>query len=633
MADHADRYHPIESYSRRAGGSIHAEPWSGRPKSGYDSLNMESVEESSTQHSHEEIVATQHSTLGQRLRRLWLWEILACMLSLVSIVAVIVVLLYEDGKPLDQWPWSVGPTAVVAFISTIAKASMLMAVTEVLGQLKWQHFYGQPNRLLDLQRFDDAGRSPYGALQLLARKHVKTTLASLASIIVLVSLLVDPFMQLVFAFPSESHKEPDGIASFNITESYDPNGSTFDAHMTAYTASSMNADMQSTIIGAVGSPFDDAANSCSTGNCTWSNVTTLGVCSECANVTDQVKIKCPGRTTANNGQYQCNYFMPSGRNVSGFIFRAGATGDDFPTQWNSTASAASSLDRSPAGSPALLTEFDAVQFQASLEPGADFESFLHKPVAWHCQFTLCLKTYESINVTDGKVALAPSRSIETRLVHTGNTTANISEPIGPGLYGIALLDVLRQAEDSANTATYLVNQADEAALAAYLEEMFSTGWGQRGFGASSSYASSLATVPNLGFEFSRAADLGQTAQNIADAITETMRNTRNATAAAAGGQALRTRIYIRVQWGFVALPVALALGSLVLVVIMIVSSVRGDLPVWKNSSLALLSHSVEGWAWQPDDLAGPLAMEKMAGMVSVVLPKGSDELVFRRSGG
>lgn len=158
----------------------------------------------------------------------WVWEIGACVLVIASFAATLVVLAIEDGKPLEQWPWSVGPTAVVSFITAITKSSLLFAVTEVIGQLKWHHYEGKTRPLTHLQTFDDAGRGPLGAAALLWNHHAWSLRGSLAAIVVITSLFLDPFIQLVFAFPSQSRLDTSGAGTFHSTQVYDPNGNIYD---------------------------------------------------------------------------------------------------------------------------------------------------------------------------------------------------------------------------------------------------------------------------------------------------------------------------------------------------------------------------------------------------------------------
>lgn len=67
------------------------------------------------------------------LERVWLWEVSACILGIMSLGAIVGVLVYEDGRPLDNWHLIIAPTAVVSFLGTLAKSSMLLALSEVLS--------------------------------------------------------------------------------------------------------------------------------------------------------------------------------------------------------------------------------------------------------------------------------------------------------------------------------------------------------------------------------------------------------------------------------------------------------------------------------------------------------------------
>ncbi|KXH62397.1 hypothetical protein CSAL01_00560 [Colletotrichum salicis] len=138
------------------------------------------------------------------IHRLWLWEIAASALSLACMASIIGVLSYEQGRRLDRWGLGKGsltPTVVVSFLGTLAKSACLLVLTEVISQLKWLHFQNTPQKLSDLQLFDNASRGPWGAFQLASIRNRKTILASFASILVVLSLLVDPFIQSVFSQP------------------------------------------------------------------------------------------------------------------------------------------------------------------------------------------------------------------------------------------------------------------------------------------------------------------------------------------------------------------------------------------------------------------------------------------------
>lgn len=167
----------------------------------------------------------------------WLWEILAVLFSLVCVITIIVVLRYEDGRFLDQWNLKISVNAVVSFIGALAKSSFMLAIVEIISQLKWLHFQRQPQRLEDLNTYDESSRGPWGSVKLLALGYVdkKSLLASWAALVTIFALFVDPALQLVIVQPSKlapSSQQP--APAFQVSQVYDPNDYPDDGHLTFY---------------------------------------------------------------------------------------------------------------------------------------------------------------------------------------------------------------------------------------------------------------------------------------------------------------------------------------------------------------------------------------------------------------
>jgi hypothetical protein len=132
----------------------------------------------------------------------WRYETLSLIASIAAVVAIVVVLCYFDGKPVPDWPVGITLNALVSVLSTISKAAMIAAVASCISQLKWMWF-GQSRPLRDFELFDDASRGPWGALQLIVRKH-SIHLVGLGAIITVVALLVDPFIQQIIAYTPQN---------------------------------------------------------------------------------------------------------------------------------------------------------------------------------------------------------------------------------------------------------------------------------------------------------------------------------------------------------------------------------------------------------------------------------------------
>lgn len=167
------------------------------------------------------------------LKDTWWLELTACIFSLACFVAIAAVLLFAHNRPLSSWHLDVSPNTVVSFIATVATSSFLFALSEVVSQLKWLHFQNSAHPLLELEHFDSASRGPLGSLNLVRRHHVRTKLASWAAVVVILSLLVSPFVQLIITFPTPTLPSGSGVNStFGVASLYDPTSTVIDGHDT-----------------------------------------------------------------------------------------------------------------------------------------------------------------------------------------------------------------------------------------------------------------------------------------------------------------------------------------------------------------------------------------------------------------
>jgi hypothetical protein len=104
---------------------------------------------------------------SQRHNHGWLWELLSCLLSLFSLIAIIIILKHYDGEPIQDAPQSVTLNSLLAIFITLAKAGLMVPLAEALSQLKWVWFREAERPLIDFQTFDEASRGPIGGFRLL----------------------------------------------------------------------------------------------------------------------------------------------------------------------------------------------------------------------------------------------------------------------------------------------------------------------------------------------------------------------------------------------------------------------------------------------------------------------------------
>ena len=114
----------------------------------------------------------QYSSSGNVVKR-WLLEIISWIISAMCMGAIVGVLIYfRDDKP-PRWKLGLTLNTLVAVLSKVASATLLLPASEALGQLKWSWFQGGSKRLWDFEIFDNASRGPWGSLLLLIRTKGK----------------------------------------------------------------------------------------------------------------------------------------------------------------------------------------------------------------------------------------------------------------------------------------------------------------------------------------------------------------------------------------------------------------------------------------------------------------------------
>lgn len=154
---------------------------------------------------------------------LWRYELLSMIVSVGALLSTVAVLFAFDGKSMSHWKAIAQPNTVVSALSTLAKSSMLMVISQGLGQLKWEHFEQRPRRLIDFEIFDGASRGPWGALELLYSIRWRALVGSTGAIITVLAVSMDPFAQQVIQFDSRLVKARNMSSAIGAARTYDMN--------------------------------------------------------------------------------------------------------------------------------------------------------------------------------------------------------------------------------------------------------------------------------------------------------------------------------------------------------------------------------------------------------------------------
>lgn len=233
----------------------------------------------------------------------WWTEICSSLLALGCILAIVVVLVVHQGRPLPGWPSLISINSLIAVFTAVFKAALIFPVAEGLGQLKW-NWFDRPEKLGDLVLFDSASRGPWGSFKLLMN-HVtrpqRGYLATLGALITVAALAIDSFSQAIV-----NHRGCEAVADFgraavSRTNNYSTNP--FDIFNTrGYTFENLDLEMEKAIEGGLTDRTkvaDLAGFECASGNCTFEQegggpyFSSLAMCHSCQDVTHQVESSRP----------------------------------------------------------------------------------------------------------------------------------------------------------------------------------------------------------------------------------------------------------------------------------------------------------------------------------------------------
>lgn len=127
----------------------------------------------------------------------WTREIAAMVASLLFEIAAIVVLAYMDGKALFFWDFFISLNAMIAIITTAARASLLIPVASCISQWKWVHFKTNTRQLREMDVYDEASRGSLGSLKFLLR--IRWGIPAIGALVTIVTLGIDAFSQQIIA--------------------------------------------------------------------------------------------------------------------------------------------------------------------------------------------------------------------------------------------------------------------------------------------------------------------------------------------------------------------------------------------------------------------------------------------------
>lgn len=229
--------------------------------------------------------------------KVWIWETLGIILS-ISLMATIYALLGSfNGKMTSSWILGINLTTLVAFLSTIIRATIMAISAGIISQEKWTWFWNSDSMpatrarpLSEMQAFDDASRGPVGSVLLMRTVFRKPALLLILSIGVL-SIFIGPLSQQAITVVECSYEDP-------TRDAFIPTVQTL-----GYQDNVPSISVKGTIISSLANPNSSGSMiraTCSSGNCTFptfrdedraKDVThrSIAMCSYCVDVSSHIK--------------------------------------------------------------------------------------------------------------------------------------------------------------------------------------------------------------------------------------------------------------------------------------------------------------------------------------------------------
>ncbi|KAK4221574.1 hypothetical protein QBC38DRAFT_504783 [Podospora fimiseda] len=211
------------------------------------------------------------------LWRIWILDILCITAGLAAFITIIVVLALFNQKQLPNWPLKISLNTLLAFLAIVAKAAFMVPVSPAISQTQWSWF-SRERPLHNFHLLDQASRGPLGSIKLALRDRHKH-FVTLGAILTVVSVVTSPVTQLTISYPvrqAQHHGEAHVTGLRQLVHTIDD--AAF-ASSNGVVQSMMPNDKNGSIV-----PTIPPSAVCSTGNCTFDEYSSLGVCTKMANV-------------------------------------------------------------------------------------------------------------------------------------------------------------------------------------------------------------------------------------------------------------------------------------------------------------------------------------------------------------
>ncbi|KEQ67950.1 uncharacterized protein M437DRAFT_36938 [Aureobasidium melanogenum CBS 110374] len=484
-------------------------------------------------------------TWRQVLKNWWI-ELVCLVFATASLCFVTIVLGLLNNKPLASWHLSISLNAVVSILIVVTKAALIYATACCLGQLKWHHFQHSlhARSLYDLKTFDEASKGPLGAIKLIFRLRRVSFGAWFGGAIVVAAVFMEVFGQQVLGFVNKSVVVEGSMAQFPVTQHLSSQNSW-------YLDYTMMSGLQELLLAAIFKGDAAPAFECSTANCTWPSSATLGICSQCVDVTKNSTGSCEG----DSKYLDCSY------EVSGFGTLGGTVQPGGPMPLINTTTVDGVFDATPS-----FYNFSTLVVAESTNWTAKLTT---------CELSWCAWTFDNATSKGTDLNLGATKQYPLQLAGTWDQTngtfddtQSVCTTIGDYPAGL--------------NNTFTISQGKEYFLKYAVRLILKAGYQGADF-----YTRLTLATSSLDYT-----DTAAMSSNLAAFMTNALRTQDGMQAV---GTAWQSITFIHVRWVWLSLPAVLVFAAGVLLFLTIIQSRRHDTVLWKTSLLAFLFCSTHTW--------------------------------------
>ena len=352
-------------------------------------------------------------------------------------------------------------------------------------------------------------------------------------------LLFDPFLQQVVVYPSRPVPSGD-TATVVRSERYGAR-SYEDLPLPSVVDLSMKAAIYNGVF-AIGNQAEHTVDhTCTSGNCTWPEFSSLAICNKCENITSLVEKDCD-----DTGCYMLS--LPNGPQISGLGGQINSSVTNISTNLNDI--------------QASVFRFSSLVSKSVNDPN---DAYAIECAMWYCVQTYATSVKDSILHQE---ILSSYRNDSATLAHHSDLIYNTSASSHP--------------KSAANTTIFRVAFLAAEALNSFMSSTFtgSGGLNRSGSAFSSDIQQALYNTANISARI----------DNLAVAMTNNIRQQSDNLTNPAQGTTWVSETYVHVRWKWFTYPAAVAILAIVFLTGSIVETAYREVLVWKASNLALLFH-------------------------------------------